>query len=242
MQTGSAAVHPFFVSCSYTGPAGPAIIQPLMRRIRIILYLFGALMAITLLVIFCCDRAVTNAAKGKLYSNITDIPYNKTGLLPGTSKYLAAGLLNPYYTYRLEAAIRLLKAGKITYIIISGDNSSIYYNEPALMRADLLKAGIDSSCIYSDYAGFRTFDSMVRLKAIFGQDSVTVISQPFQNERAIYIASREGISAIGFNAKDVDARSGLKVQTREKLARVKLFLDYLFGTKPKFLGEKVNIP
>lgn len=235
-------MHPFFVPCSYAGTTRSGNYSIPMRRIRIILYSLFVLAVITLLVIFCCDRAVTHAAKGKLYSHIAAIPYNKTGLLPGTSKYLAAGVLNPYYTYRLEAAIRLLKAGKITYIIISGDNSSIYYNEPALMRGDLLKAGIDSSCIYADYAGFRTFDSMVRLKAIFGQDSVTVISQPFQNERAIYIASREGITAIGFNAKDVDTRAGLKVQTREKLARVKLFLDYLFGAKPKFLGEKVNIP
>ncbi|HRN57012.1 MAG TPA: ElyC/SanA/YdcF family protein [Agriterribacter sp.] len=213
-----------------------------MRKVKIILYAFLVLLIMVLLLIFFCDRAITNAAKGKLYSGIEDIPYNKTGLLPGTSKYLAGGLSNPYYTYRMEAAVRLLKAGKITYIIISGDNSSIYYNEPALMRADLLKAGIDSSCIYSDYAGFRTFDSMVRLKAIFGQDSVTVISQPFQNERAIYIASREGIAAIGFNARDVDARGGFKVQLREKLARVKVFIDYLLGAEPKFLGEKVNIP
>lgn len=220
----------------------PAVISTPMRSVKIILYSLLTLLAIVLLAIFFCNRAITNAARGKLYSTIEDIPYNKTGLLPGTSKYLVAGFLNPYYTYRMEAAVRLLKAGKITYIIISGDNSSIYYNEPALMRADLLKAGIDSACIYSDYAGFRTFDSMVRLKAIFGQDSVTVISQPFQNERAIYIASREGIAAIGFNARDVNARGGFKVQFREKLARVKVFIDYLTGAEPKFLGEKVNIP
>lgn len=195
-----------------------------------------------LLVIFLCDRAITNAAEGKLYSSIAHIPYRKTGLLLGTSRYLVGGLSNPYYAYRIDAAVRLLQAGKITYIVISGDNSSIYYNEPAFMRADLLKAGVDSACIYSDYAGFRTFDSMVRLKAIFGQDSVTVISQPFQNERAIYIASREGIAAIGFNAQDVDAAGGFKVQVREKLARVKVFIDYLLGAEPKFLGEKVNIP
>ncbi|MCO5241408.1 MAG: YdcF family protein [Chitinophagaceae bacterium] len=213
-----------------------------MRIVKIILYALLTLLLTVLLVIYFCDRAVTHAANGKLYSAIEEIPYNKTGLLPGTSKYLGAGVLNPYYVNRLEAAVRLLKAGKITYIIISGDNSSIYYNEPAMMRADLLKAGIDSSCIFSDYAGFRTFDSVVRLKAIFSQDSVTVISQPFQNERAIYIASREGIAAIGFNARDVDTPGSFKVQAREKLARVKVFLDYFLGTKPRYLGEKILIP
>ncbi|MCC7525756.1 MAG: YdcF family protein [Chitinophagaceae bacterium] len=213
-----------------------------MRKVRLIGYALAVVLLLVLLAVFFCDRAITNAAKGKLYSNIENIPYNKTGLLLGTSRYLVGGLPNPYYTYRIAAAVRLLEAGKITYIIISGDNSTIYYNEPAFMRADLLKAGVDSSCIYSDYAGFRTFDSIVRLKAIFGQDSVTVISQPFQNERAIYIASREGIAAIGFNAKDVDAAGGFKIQVREKFARVKVFIDYLLGAEPKFLGEKIPIP
>lgn len=213
-----------------------------MRKVRIIFYSFLVLLVLVLLIIFLCDRAITRAATGKLYTGIEQLPYNKTGLLLGTSRYLVSGEPNPYYTYRIDAAVQLLRAGKITYIIISGDNSTIYYNEPAFMRADLLKAGVDSACIYADYAGFRTFDSIIRLKAIFGQDSVTVISQPFQNERAIYIASREGIAAIGYNAKDVDASGGFKVQVREKLARVKVFIDYLLGTEPKFLGEKVPIP
>ncbi len=110
------------------------------------------------------------------------------------------------------------------------------------MRKDLIKAGVDSSVIYMDYAGLRTFDSMVRLKEIFGQDSVTVISQPFHNERAIYIASREGIYAIGYNAKDLDNMEGFKIQLREKFARVKVFLDFWFGKEPKFLGKKITIP
>lgn len=213
-----------------------------MRLLKVISFFSGVTFFVLLLIIFLCDRAVSNAARGKLYTDVKDIPYVKTGLLPGTSKYASVGKLNPYYAYRIEAAVSLLRSGKITFIIISGDNSSRYYNEPAQMRMDLLKAGIDSMRIFSDYAGFRTFDSMVRLKAVFGQDSVTVISQPFQNERAIYIAAREGIHAIGFNAEDVDIKDGIKIQFREKLARVKVFLDYLLGIKPKFLGEKIDIP
>ena len=109
------------------------------------------------------------------------------------------------------------------------------------MRADLMAAGVDSAVIYLDYAGFRTFDSMVRLREIFGQDSVTVISQKFHKERALYIAGREKIAAIGYNARDVGQASGMRVKFREKLARVKVFLDYLLGEKPKFLGERVII-
>jgi len=110
------------------------------------------------------------------------------------------------------------------------------------MRSDLISSGIDSSIIYLDYAGFRTFDSIIRTKEIFGQDSITIISQAFHNQRAIFIASKEKISAIGFNAKDVNKSAGFKVQVREKLARVKVFIDYLFGKKPRFLGQKIIIP
>jgi SanA protein len=195
-----------------------------------------------LVTIYLCNRAVEKASEGHIYSNVSELPFRKVGLLLGTNKKLQGGWNNLYYSYRIDAAAALVKAGKIRYLIISGDNGRKDYNEPEQMRADLIAAGVDSTIIYLDYAGFRTFDSMVRLREIFGQTSVTVISQQFHNERALYIASREGISAIGFNARDVSARSGLRVQARERLARVKLFLDYLTGKKPRYLGPKVSLP
>lgn len=191
---------------------------------------------------FICNKIIVDTAKNKLYADALTIPYNKVGLLLGTSKYGSRGYNNPYYDFRIEAAVKLLKSGKIKYIVISGDNSSVDYNEPEAMRSDLISAGIDSGVIYLDYAGFRTFDSIIRLKEIFGQNSVTVISQRFHNERAIYIASKLEIAAIGFNATNVGSKAGLKTQLREKLARVKVFLDFLIGTNPKFLGAKISIP
>jgi len=213
-----------------------------MRKKRILLYCLLALIPICLIAIFLCNKIIRDTASGKLYSDTKSIPYNKVGLLLGTSKLGRTGYPNPYYDYRIEAATRLLKEGKIKYLIISGDNSRKEYSEPEDMRADLMAAGIDSTVIFLDYAGFRTFDSIVRLKEIFSQDSVTIISQPFHNERALYMASKEGITAIAFNATDVPAKYGIRVQLREKLARVKVFVDYWLGKKPKFLGSKVIIP
>ena len=213
-----------------------------MSKKRIAIYSFIFLFLATITIVYFCNRSVEKASRGKLYSNAQTIPYNKVGLLLGTSKYIPGGRLNLYYHFRIEAAVALVKAGKIKYLVISGDNSRKDYNEPELMRQDLIAAGVDSSIIYLDYAGFRTFDSMVRLKEIFSQIAVTVISQPFHNQRAIYIASREGINAIGFNATDVDGNVGFKVQAREKLARVKMFLDFWLGSKPKYLGKKIALP
>lgn len=211
-------------------------------RIRKTFLLSGILLVLLYGLVSWCNKTIDSAAEGKLYTQAENTPYNKVGLLLGTSKFLRGGTENPYYRYRIRAAVDLYKAGKIRYILVSGDNSRKEYNEPGLMKADLIASGIDSSHIFLDYAGFRTFDSMVRLRDVFGQDSVTVISQQFHNERALYIADREGISAIGFNAKDVGIKMGLRTQIRERFARVKVFVDYLTGKGPKFLGPKVSIP
>ncbi|MBV4359774.1 SanA/YdcF family protein [Pinibacter aurantiacus] len=205
--------------------------------------IWAALIAVVIAVafVFLANASIKSAASNKLYNDTASIPYNKVGLLLGCSKLLSNGYPNLYYQYRIDAAADLLKAGKIKYLVISGDNGRKEYNEPEDMRNDLIGRGIDSSVIILDYAGFRTFDSVVRLKEIFGQQSVTVISQQFHNERAIFIAEKEGIDAIGYNAKDVVKYAGFKTKQREKLARCKAYIDYLIGTKPRYLGEKIRI-
>ncbi len=192
--------------------------------------------------LFYCDKQIKTASRGKTYFQINEVPHNHVGLLLGTGKYIGGQYLNPYYKYRIDAATSLMKSGKIDYLVISGDNSRKNYNEPEMMMKDLVASGVDSSSIYLDYAGFRTFDSIIRFKEIFSQDSVTLISQEFHNQRAIFIAQRQGIVAVGFNAQDVSSKMGLRTQLREKFARIKVFVDYLFNTKPKFLGPKIKIP
>jgi SanA protein len=178
-----------------------------------------------------------------LYTNLIEIPSNKVGVILGTSKYLSNGAVNNYFSYRIDAAEKLFFSNKITYILVSGDNSTIHYNEPITIKNELITRGIPADRIILDYAGFRTFDSMIRAHKVFGQDKFTVISQPFHNERAIFIARKNGINAIGYNAMDVTYKSGFKTQLREKFARIKVLLDiYVLNTQPKFLGKKVHIP
>lgn len=213
-----------------------------MKTRKVIVVTILSSMVGALLLLFFCNKAVSDIAKGKLYADINTTPFIKTGLLLGTSKFAANGQINLYYNNRIQTSVKLINAHRIKYLIVSGDNGRKDYNEPEMMRSSLIEAGIDSSIIYLDYAGFRTFDSIKRLKEIFGQDSVAIISQQFHNERAIYIANREGIYAIGINAPDVNKYFGFKTQLREKFARVKVFVDYWFGTKPKYLGNKVEMP
>jgi SanA protein len=209
--------------------------------VKKILRIFLALFVCLLLIIVVCNYIIISETMGRTYSDVTAIPKNRVGLVLGTSNRITDGSSNPYYTYRIDATIALYKAGKIEFILVSGDNGSIYYNEPNTIKKDLVKAGIPENVIFLDYAGFRTLDSMVRAKFIFGLDDVTIISQQFHNERAIYLAKQKGLNAIGFNAQDVSTSQGFKVQLREYFARVKVFIDVLMNTQPKFYGTKIEI-
>lgn len=206
-----------------------------------VLRLLGVLIVSPIIILLLCNLSVNSAARGKTFYDTELIPKNKVGLVLGTSKKLSSGHPNPYYSYRIKATVELFKAEKIDFVLVSGDNGSRYYNEPTTFKKDLIKAGIPGDKIFLDYAGFRTLDSMVRAKAVFGLEEVTIISQKFHNERAIYLAERKGLKAIGFNAKDVEGRQGNKVRFREYFARVKVFLDLLMNTQPKFFGERIEI-
>ena len=192
--------------------------------------------------IFICDWTIKKNAASCIYTEISDIPANNVGLLLGTSSKLKSGNNNLYFDYRIDAAVELYKAGKINYILISGDNRKEDYNEPEEMKKALMQKGVPEKSIYLDYAGFRTLDSVVRAKEVFGQTRLTIISQRFHNERAIYLAEKNGITAIGFNARDVDVYAGLKTNIRELFARVKMFIDLAIDKQPPFLGEKYKLP
>lgn len=206
-----------------------------------LLKLLGILIVLPILTLFLCNGIINSAAKGRTFDKTADIPKNKVGLVLGTSKKISSGHPNPYYDYRITATVRLFEANKIDFVLVSGDNGSRYYNEPTTFKKDLIRAGIPADKIFLDYAGFRTLDSMVRAKVVFGLEEVTVISQKFHNERAIYLADKKGLKAVGFNAQDVSGQQGSKVRFREYFARVKVFIDLIANTQPKFFGEKIEI-
>lgn len=198
-----------------------------------------ALTAIVLVVsaivcVLLCDMRVEAVAEGRHFDDVNKIPHRNVGLLLGTSKYTIFGRDNEYYQRRIEATYELYSKGKIDTILISGDNSKKDYNEPETMMADLVALGVPKDRLVLDYAGFRTLDSVVRAKNVFGKDSVTIISQEFHNVRALYLAENFGVNAIAYNALYPIYRKSFRIILREKLARVKVVLDVLLGVKPKF--------
>jgi len=207
----------------------------------VILCLLSAAIAAAALLL-ASSLVIRASARGRTYNDVADIPHRKAGLLLGCPEHFSDRRPNPFFGYRIQAAAALFRAGKVDYLIVSGDNRRKEYDEPTDMKNALLLAGVPESRICCDYAGFRTLDSVVRAKEVFGQTEITIISQQFHNQRAIFIASHRGLDAIAFNAKDVGGFAGFRVNLREHMAQVRAVLDILiFGTRPKFLGPKVEV-
>lgn len=212
----------------------------LYKRILLSIAVFIAIVIIFTVIV---NIKVANTTENRIYENVDSIPHNKVGLLLGTNPLNKLGRPNTYFTNRIRIAADLYHAGKIDYILASGDNHSRQYDEPTAMRDSLMAHGIPENRIILDYAGFRTLDSVVRAKEIFGCDTLTIISQADHCARALYLAEANGVEAFAIAAP---LRAGrwvrVRLAIREWLARDKMMLDLWFGKRPHFLGEKIEIP
>lgn len=212
------------------------------KIIKNIFKLFLLLLVAGIIFIAWANYSIKKDSDAHISYNIKDVPAMKAALLLGTGKNLSNGQPNAYFYNRIQATADLFKSGKIQYIIVSGDNSQKNYNEPEDMQIALMQYGVPKDKIFFDFAGFRTLDSVVRAKEIFGQTKLIIVSQKFHNERAVFLAKQNGIEAFGYNAPDVNKYAGLKTNMREYLAKAKAYLDLILGVKPKFGGDKVLIP
>lgn len=177
-----------------------------------------------------------------VYENAQDIPKNKVGLVLGTSRYLANGRENLFFSFRMKAAKELFEASKISYLLVSGANPSKYYDEPKEMKKVLVSMGVPANKIYCDYAGLRTLDSIIRAKEVFQLEEFTIISQDFHNRRALFIAHHHNIQAIAFNAQEVPLSLATPTMFREELARIKMVLDlFIIRKAPRHLGDPIPI-
>ncbi|HYG01531.1 MAG TPA: ElyC/SanA/YdcF family protein [Chryseosolibacter sp.] len=203
--------------------------------------------AISGLVLVVLALAVSNiwvvkSTESRVFSELADLPEHRVALVLGTSHKQVGGGANPFFEKRMETAASLYKNGKIDHFILSGDNRTVFYNEPLEMRKALLKAGVPAHAITLDYAGLRTLDSVVRSKKIFGQDKITIITQPFHSYRALFISEYYDIDAVAMVADEPGFETSFRVLIREYFARTKAVLDlYVLKTAPRFLGDKEQI-
>ena len=211
------------------------------RILRAMLLLLAVSIFLGAALLFGADAWVRRVAAASCHHSPTALPPAQVALVLGCAPSVH-GMPNLFFTHRISAAAELYRSGHVSAFIVSGDNGSHKYDEPTAMKDALAARGIPADRIFCDYAGFRTLDSVLRARTIFGQQRLIIVSQRFHNERAVFLARRHGMEAAGFNAHDVTAGAGLLVHLREYMARVKAVLDVtVLQTRPKFGGPPVAI-
>ena len=200
------------------------------KAVKIIVLGIALLTIACIIMLMVCNQLVVNNAKGKTFSEIDSIEYRKVGLLLGTTpQSRITKTTNYFFIYRIDAAERLYKAGMIEKILVSGDEHSLDgVNEPECMRDSLVARGIPASTIILDGKGYRTINSVINARKIYGLTSFTIISQEFHNERALYQAEHLGLGLVdiqAFNAKNPNSTRALITYIREYFARVKMLWD-----------------
>ena len=216
--------------------------NPKRKLLRLFVVTLAAVVMVTLVIVGCA-AAIHRSGVARVYEDPAQLPANDVGLVLGTSKESGGhGRPNPHFYNRIEAAVALYRAGRFKGLLVSGDNGTRGYDEPADMRAALQARGVPAEAITLDDAGFRTLDSVVRAKEVFGQSRLTIITDRFHAYRALLLARHYRIEAVAFPSADVEVRWSVKARTREWFADIKACLNlYVLHTQPRFLGTPIPV-
>jgi SanA protein len=187
---------------------------------------------------------VIGDAKGKTFDDIDKVPHREYGLLLATSPITPTGAHNFYFDNRIKATVNLYKAHKIYIVIASGGDytrtQTYGCDEPAAIRDSLVACGIPTNRIILDYDGTRTINSIIKAKEGYDANALVIISQKDHSQRALYLAEHYGINAICYNADEPQIlNSRIKNRLREYFARVKMFFDLWFNSKPSYSNDPI---
>jgi SanA protein len=217
------------------------MLRKLLKRLIITLFLLGAIGAITIIAFNLIAHA-TYAAR--MYPSAADVPADS----PRIAIVFGAGLERsggptPILYDRVATAVDLYKAGKVSKLLLTGDNRFVNYNEPEAMRQTALQLGVSDSDLVLDYAGRRTYDSCYRAREIFGVSRAILVTQAFHLDRAMYLCDALGIDSIGVvaNRRDYAASSETWWSIREAAATVAAWIDVNLLKPTPVLGEKLPI-
>lgn len=194
-----------------------------------------------LLVVIGINAWFIGATRTRIYDHIERIPPHEVAVVLGTSPYTSSGAPNLLFRHRMLAAVELYAAGKVRHILVSGANPG-YYNEPQEMYQALRRLGVPHDAITLDFAGYRTFDSIVRSTRVFGLTSYILVTQRYHDYRALFIAAHQGVDAVAYVRPEEDLWQPFLTVLREYVARVEAVLDlFVWDVRPRYLGPSVTI-
>lgn len=211
---------------------------------RLILYAVlaaGALGLVLVLLSWLAERRLEQVSDRYIFDDPAKLPDVDVALVLGAAPIGPEGGPNRYFEYRLDAAASLYKAGKVKFLLVSGDNRTPDYDEPTAMRAGLVKRGVPAEAIYRDFAGVRTRDSILRTEDVFGQKRFVIVSQRFHLSRAVFLARSEGLEAWGFESRDVSRAYSILTELRRYPSALRAYWDVWFDTPAKHGGKRIVI-
>jgi len=191
-----------------------------MRLILFVLFVVGAVALAGVLLAWLAERRLDQTADAWSFGDVTNVPAVDVALVLGTAPIGPEGGPNVYFVRRLDAAAALWKAGKAKYFVVSGAG-----DEPAAMRAGLIDRGVPGDAIYRDAAGYRTWDSVLGARDVYGQKRLVIVSQRFHLSRALFLAREAGIEAWGFEARDVEQPYSIFTELRRYPSALRAYFD-----------------
>ena len=207
-----------------------------MRLILFALFVMGGAALVLALLAWLAEHRLNQTAEAWSSADVAKVPAVETALVLGTAPIGPEGGPNRYFVYRLDAAAALWKAGKVQYFILSGSDE-----EPTAMRAGLIERGVPAERIYRDPAGYRTWDSVLRARDVYGQKRIVIVSQRFHLDRALFLARSEGIAAWGLEARDVDAPYSVFTELRRYPSALRAYYDVWTDAPSREGGKKIAI-
>lgn len=212
----------------------------LMSKFKLLLRCFLVGIVVVCIGIFLVNWSVYKTAQPLIFK-ADQLPtgYEK-GIILGAKVY-SDGSLSGMVKDRADTAVALYQQQKIRKILVSGDHGQKNYDEVNAIKDYLLSQHVPKEDIFLDHAGFDTYDTMYRAKAIFQVSSAVIITQDFHLPRAIFVAKKLGLPAVGVPADIQNYGHMERVIVREKLAIVKAWIDVLVHSQPQFLGEVIPI-
>jgi SanA protein len=208
-----------------------------LRRVtRLAIWAAAASLAVPVVLIGGSNLWIRVAARPHLHAELDALPTRTAAIVLGAAVY-GDGTPSAILEDRLHAALTLYRAGKVRRILVSGDHGQRHYDEVGAMHRWLLAHGVPSEDVFLDHAGFRTLDTMERAARVFQVKDAIVCTQAFHLPRAVFLARRAGIDAVGFEADRRTYPGAPHDRRRETLAVALAFVDsYVLRRGPRVLG------
>jgi SanA protein len=218
--------------------------QKRSRRRRITIWIFigiGAVIVVAGALALASNLIIAHSSSAYVAPDVASAPEAQAAIVLGAGVH-PDGTLSPMLADRMQVGVELYKAHKVKKLLLSGDHGRVNYDEVNAMLRYATDRGVPDADIFTDHAGFSTYDTMYRARDVFRVKSAIVVTQGFHLARAVYTARAMGLEATGVAADLRPYSNELRVTLRDWVARTKAFVYVkLFKPKPRFLGPVIPI-